>query len=92
MHYSSQLHVKQKSSQSIPKLRVHSNVRISQFSGQTVPDSRYLNCETMSHFYASTAVRQCRMHYVYISSVCVSVHACVCPSTMFFPCYLWIFT
>jgi len=45
MHWSSQLHVKQKSFQSIPE-RVHSDARISQFSRQTVPDSRSLNGET----------------------------------------------
>jgi len=39
------LHVKQKSFQSIPEC-VHSDVRISQFSRQTVPDSRSLNGET----------------------------------------------
>jgi len=45
MHWSSQLHVKQKSFQSVLKC-VHNNVRISQFSRQTIPDSRSLNGET----------------------------------------------
>ena len=45
MHQSSQLHVKLKNFLSVPE-RVHSDVRISQFSRQTVPDSRSLNGET----------------------------------------------